>query len=218
MTALKSRANAICNALQRYNKYAAQLDPPHPSLQWEQIVEYSFLAEFGLLCETDGAVQAKCWANPAYRHASTQYFERQHANKETCRLNVEVGCLLTRIHDDAINYPLAISHLTMENPPLASELRHCWAHLQALNTHHLVHINQIQCLSGYTGPMSAGVHEGCIVPPQSPPFNYRPTLGEGTDEDEGHNDDQDLAEQQLEQIHDYIEGLDHHLIDSEIAA
>jgi hypothetical protein len=43
-------------------------------------------------------------------------------------------------------------------------------------------------------------------------------LGEGTDEDEGHNDDQDLAEQQLEQIHDYIEGLDHHLIDSEIAA
>ncbi|KAG0702485.1 hypothetical protein DFH29DRAFT_982330 [Suillus ampliporus] len=49
LTALKSCENAICNALQRCNKYAAQLDPPHPLLQWEQIVEYSFLAEFNLL-------------------------------------------------------------------------------------------------------------------------------------------------------------------------
>lgn len=193
------------------------MDPPRPSLQWEQIVEYSFLAEFDLLRETDGAIQAKRWANPAYRHASTQYFEQQRAYEEICRLNVEVGRLLTRIRDDAIDYPLAISHLTMENPPLASVLRCRWAHLQAVNTHHLVRINQIQRLSGYTGPMSAGVHEGRIVPPQSPPFDYRPTLGEETDEGEGHSDDRDLAEQQLEQIHDYIEGLHHHLIDSEIA-
>ncbi|KAG1832628.1 hypothetical protein DFJ58DRAFT_870250 [Suillus subalutaceus] len=198
-TVLKSCANAIRNTLQRYNKYATQLDPPHPLLQWEQIIKYSFLAGFDLLCETDGVVQAKHWVNPAYHYASTQYFEQQCANEEIRQLNIEVGHLLTRIRNDTINYPLAISHLTMENPPLASELRHHWAHLQALNTHHL-------CLSGYTGPMSAGVHEGHI-----------PTLGEGTDEGEGHNDDQDLAEQQLKQIHDFIEGLDHHLIDSEIA-
>ncbi|KAG1739375.1 uncharacterized protein EDB91DRAFT_1237491 [Suillus paluster] len=133
-TALKSRANAVRNALQRYNKYAAQLDPPRPSLQWEQIVEYSFLAEFDLLHKTVGMVQAKHWVNPAYHHASTQYFEQQCAYEEICQLKIEVGRLLTRIRDDAINYPLAISHLTMENPPLASELCCHWAHLQAVNT------------------------------------------------------------------------------------
>ncbi|KAG1798562.1 uncharacterized protein HD556DRAFT_1440267 [Suillus plorans] len=217
-TVLKSRANAIRNALQRYNKYAAQLYPPRPLMQWEQIVEYSFLAEFDLLRELDGTIQAKHWANPAYRHASTQYFEQQRANEEIHQLNVEVGHLLTKIRDQAIDYPLAISRLTTENPPLASELHCRWAHLRAINACHLLRIHQIQCLPGYTGPMSAGMHEGRVVPPQSPPLEYCPTLEEKIDEGEGHDNDEDLGQQQLEHIHHYIEGLDHHLIDSEVAA
>ncbi|KAG2032711.1 hypothetical protein BDR03DRAFT_873438, partial [Suillus americanus] len=61
-TALKTRATAIRNAIQRYNKYAALLNPPRAPLQWEQIVEYSFLAEFDLLRDSDSNIQAKRWA------------------------------------------------------------------------------------------------------------------------------------------------------------
>ncbi|KAG1844617.1 hypothetical protein DFJ58DRAFT_731138 [Suillus subalutaceus] len=34
--ALKTRATAIRNALNRYNKYAAELNPPRPPITWEQ--------------------------------------------------------------------------------------------------------------------------------------------------------------------------------------
>ncbi|KAH7904048.1 hypothetical protein BJ138DRAFT_1019678, partial [Hygrophoropsis aurantiaca] len=77
--ALKSRAPAIRNALARYNKYAELLDPPRLPLKWEQIVEFSFLAEFDLLRETDSQIHAKRWANPAHRLAAVQYHDLQRA-------------------------------------------------------------------------------------------------------------------------------------------
>lgn len=126
---LKTRANAIQNALNRYNKYAAQLNPPHPALQWEQIVEYSFLAEFDLLRETDSKMQSKRWANPSYHHASTQFIEQHRANEEIRRLNVEVGRLLTKIRDDGIDYPQAIAQLQSDDSPFAAELQRHWTHL-----------------------------------------------------------------------------------------
>ncbi|KAG2360955.1 hypothetical protein BDR07DRAFT_1288399 [Suillus spraguei] len=70
--AFKSHATAIRNALQCYNKYAAEMLPPCPLLEWNQIVKYLFLAEFDLLCDSDRQIQTKWWANPLYRQASVQ--------------------------------------------------------------------------------------------------------------------------------------------------
>ncbi|KIK37553.1 hypothetical protein CY34DRAFT_63315, partial [Suillus luteus UH-Slu-Lm8-n1] len=154
--ALKSRATAIRNALQRYNKYAAEMMPPRPPLEWTQIVEYSFLAEFDLLRDSDGQIQTKRWANPLYRQASTQYFDGVRAKEEVQRLNVEVGRLMTKIHDDAIYYPSAITALSAEDSPLASELSRQWDQLQSLNLWHRQRIRQIQSLRGYSGPLMPG--------------------------------------------------------------
>jgi hypothetical protein len=120
--ALKSRASAIRNALQRYNKYAAEMIPPRPPLEWEQIVEFSFLAEFDLLRDGDAQLHSKRWANPLYRQASMQYFDGMRAKEEIERLNVEIGRLLTKICDDAVYYPQTIATLAADDPPLASEL------------------------------------------------------------------------------------------------
>ncbi|KAG1876937.1 hypothetical protein C8R48DRAFT_745440 [Suillus tomentosus] len=192
--ALKSRANAIRNALTQYNKYGALLSPPRPPLQWDQIVEYSFLAEFDLLWETDGEIQSKSWANPSYRHASTQYFEHQRANEEIHRLNVELRRLLTKMQDDAIDYPHAITQLQSSDPPLAAKLQRRWTQLQFVNARHIWRIQQIMQLPGYSGPKNPGSH----------------------DREEGDRDDVELG-QQLEDVQAYIEGLDHHRVDLELA-
>ncbi|KAG1726444.1 uncharacterized protein EDB91DRAFT_1019027, partial [Suillus paluster] len=131
--ALKSCATAIQNALQCYNKYAATMMPPHPPLEWNQIVKYSFLAEFDLLHDSDGQIQTKRWANPLYWQASTQYFDGVHAKEEVQRLNVEVGHLMMKIHDNAIYYPNAITALSAEDSSLASKLSQQWDQLQSLN-------------------------------------------------------------------------------------
>ncbi|KAG1883668.1 hypothetical protein F4604DRAFT_1878921 [Suillus subluteus] len=123
--------------LVRYNKYAAKMSPACPSLEWEQIVEYSFLAEFDLLCDGDAQLQSKRWANPLYRQASMQYFDGMHAKEEIERLNVEIGRLLTKICDDAVYYPQTIATLTTHDPPLASELGRQWNQLCSLNLWHL---------------------------------------------------------------------------------
>ena len=36
-------------ALKYYNRAAALLDPPQPRLHWQEVVEYTTLAEFDLL-------------------------------------------------------------------------------------------------------------------------------------------------------------------------
>ncbi|KAG2052118.1 hypothetical protein BDR06DRAFT_888378, partial [Suillus hirtellus] len=48
--ALQQHSEAIQAALNCYNVQAAALVPPHPQLTWKDIVEYSFLGKFDLLC------------------------------------------------------------------------------------------------------------------------------------------------------------------------
>ncbi|KAG1860775.1 hypothetical protein F4604DRAFT_2035060 [Suillus subluteus] len=62
--------------------------------------------EFDLLRKTGTEIQTKRWANPSYRHASTQHLAHQQAKEEIRRLNVEVGQLCTKIWDDALDYPI----------------------------------------------------------------------------------------------------------------
>ncbi|KAG1870303.1 hypothetical protein F4604DRAFT_1881244 [Suillus subluteus] len=152
--ALKTRANAICNAIEWYNKFAARLDPPRPELTWEKIAEYSFAGEFDLLRETDEQIHAKHWASPANCQAAIQYFDVQRSKEELTRCNVEIVRLLTKMRDDEEDYAMSISMLQSTDPPLAAELDRRWTYLCNVNAGHHSHIRQIQQLAGYTGSFS----------------------------------------------------------------
>lgn len=208
--ALKSRATAIRNALQRYNKYAAEMMPPRPPLEWTQIVEYSFLAEFDLLRDSDGQIQTKRWANPLYRQASTQYFDGVRAKEEVQRLNVEVGRLMTKIHDDAIYYPSAITALSAEDSPLASELSRQWDQLQSLNLWHRQRIRQIQSLRGYSGPLMPGTRLGSAG---GISLVDDALADGGTAIDEDVDSEEPYDGERMQQVEGYIEGLEHHAAD-----
>ncbi|KAG1870566.1 hypothetical protein C8R48DRAFT_548618, partial [Suillus tomentosus] len=158
--ALKTRATAIRNALNRYNKYAGQLDPPRPPITWEQVVEFSQLAEFDLLRDTDNQLLHKHWAIPRNRQASAKYFDLQRSKEEIVRCNVEIARLRTKIRDDAIHFPAVIAQLRTSNPPLTMEVQRCWHHLRSMNAFHLSHIAQIEALPGYSGSRAAGMQLG----------------------------------------------------------
>ncbi|KAJ7786908.1 hypothetical protein B0H14DRAFT_2400086, partial [Mycena olivaceomarginata] len=98
--ALQARSVAIKNAISRYNTAAFALEPPAPSLTWDQVVEYTFLADFDFLRATDGELLNKPWSRPAYRLAMDSYFKILRAREEIVRLNIEIRRLVTWINDE----------------------------------------------------------------------------------------------------------------------
>ncbi|KAH7904520.1 hypothetical protein BJ138DRAFT_1138521 [Hygrophoropsis aurantiaca] len=201
--ALRTCATAIKNALAQYNTYAAQLDPPRPKLEWEEIVEYSFLGEFDLLRESGEHLQSKRWANPTHRLAAVQYFGKQRAEEEIARCN---------IHDDAIDMPKYISKIHTTNAPLATELRRRWKQLQSVNTQHLSWISQIQNLPGYSGPKGPGIRIGRSLSEGFLDNAVQPDDGV----DAGDNSDHDnLDSDRIGSIQDFLHGLDSHCVDNE---
>ncbi|KAJ7349571.1 hypothetical protein DFH08DRAFT_996667 [Mycena albidolilacea] len=98
--ALQARSKAVRNAIDRYNDAAMALDPPMPSLTWEQVVEYTFLADFDILRDTRVEVQSRPWTRPAYRLAMDTYFKIERAKEEITRLNIEIRRLVTWIRDE----------------------------------------------------------------------------------------------------------------------
>ncbi|KAG6809366.1 hypothetical protein H0H92_000527 [Tricholoma furcatifolium] len=98
--ALKARSQAIKNALERYNDAAATLTPPKSPLQWNEVVEYAFLADFDLLRECRQDIRERPWARPAARLAMDQYFRMERAREEIQRLNIEIRRVVTHMRDE----------------------------------------------------------------------------------------------------------------------
>ena len=80
--ALQARSQAVLSALDRYNKAAEMLSPPRPSLKWQDIVEYAFLADFDLLRDSHNDIQTRTWATPAGRLAMDLHFKMECAHEE----------------------------------------------------------------------------------------------------------------------------------------
>ncbi|KIK33658.1 hypothetical protein CY34DRAFT_18233 [Suillus luteus UH-Slu-Lm8-n1] len=117
------------------------------------------------------------------------------------------------MRDDAVDYPHAITQLQSSDPPLAAKLQHCWTQLRSVNARHIWRIQQIMQLPGYSGPKNPGSRVGRIDIVCASPYEAVP---HEQDREEGDGDDVEL-EQQLEDVQAYIEGLDHHRVDSESA-
>jgi hypothetical protein len=47
--ALKQRGKAIRTAIDKYNKLVSQMKPPAPTLDWKNVVNYTFISKFEIL-------------------------------------------------------------------------------------------------------------------------------------------------------------------------
>ncbi|KAJ7871910.1 hypothetical protein B0H13DRAFT_2236318 [Mycena leptocephala] len=98
--ALQARSKAVKNAIERYNEQAAAMDPLKPMVDWDEVVEYAFIADFDLLREGREDIRGELWAQPAGRRAMDQHFKLLRANEEIVRLNLEICRLVTYMVDE----------------------------------------------------------------------------------------------------------------------
>ncbi|KAJ7357924.1 hypothetical protein DFH08DRAFT_953129 [Mycena albidolilacea] len=72
---LQVHSKAIRATIDRYNEATGALNPPMPSITWEQVVDYAFLVDFDILRDTRAEIQLKPWTCPAYQLAMDHYFK-----------------------------------------------------------------------------------------------------------------------------------------------
>ncbi|KAJ7784074.1 hypothetical protein B0H14DRAFT_3095688 [Mycena olivaceomarginata] len=77
--------------------YAKSLQARSKAPHLEQVVEYTFLADFDILRDTRDEVQSRPWTRPAYRLAMDSYFKLCRAREEIQRLNIEIRRVVTWI-------------------------------------------------------------------------------------------------------------------------
>ncbi|KAG1861098.1 hypothetical protein DFJ58DRAFT_725792 [Suillus subalutaceus] len=87
---LQTRSAAIHTALNQYNTAALALTPPCRTLKWDKVIEYTFLANFDLLQDTQEDMSERPWATPAARQAMDLYFKMCRAKEEILHVNVEI--------------------------------------------------------------------------------------------------------------------------------
>ncbi|KAJ3871093.1 hypothetical protein F5051DRAFT_463852 [Lentinula edodes] len=65
--AMKTHSKSIQAAIKAYNEAAAALRPPHCIIQWEEVLDLTFLYKFDLLHDSREDIQERQWATPKNR-------------------------------------------------------------------------------------------------------------------------------------------------------
>jgi len=118
--ALQARSQAVRTALDRYNTAAEAMSPPRRTLQWQDIVEYAFLADFDLLRDSRNDIQSHQWATAGHL-AMDLFFKIEQAHEEIACLNVEIRRVLTYIIDED-NFLLTAQAVVQRTNPLLAHV------------------------------------------------------------------------------------------------
>ncbi|KAG2070456.1 hypothetical protein BDR04DRAFT_1018715, partial [Suillus decipiens] len=79
------------------------------------------------------------------------------AREEITRLNIEVCCLCTAIHDEEHHMLTIIQKLQVSDPHLCCELQHQHHSHAAINAMHCHCLNHIESLTAFSGVRGVGV-------------------------------------------------------------
>src|SRR5882724_5225129 len=120
---------------------ALALNPPHPKLTWVQIVEYTTIAEFELLCMGVWMTFA-IWSGPipGIVRPLSVISQLLHAQEENTHLNVEIKRLATWLIDEPLKLDSAIELCTQNDLLLAAAISNF--------AHECKHINRSLLLGG----------------------------------------------------------------------
>jgi len=144
------------------------LNPPRPSLSWEEVVEYAFLSDFDLLRDTRQDIRKRPWATPAGRLAMDGYFKLLRAKEEIVRLNVEIPRLATYMRDEEAYLQVKEEEVRAANPALACQIRLHRMEKSRYIEHHTAVLNDITSLKGYSGGPLFGTRRKATPLPTSP--------------------------------------------------
>lgn len=182
---LQTRCKAIQNAVNNYNKAAAELIPPRPSLDWTKASHYAFLEDFELLRDTRHNIRAM-----------KQCQRIKRARKEIFNCNIEVPRLHTHVLQESTQLLDRVTSLQAEGSPIAGAVGEFVVRRRRANAHILGRLQLIHELEGYTGLKEPGVRVGhsTTVPPQNRDQDQAAIVDGDADEDVDDLDDDDEAQ------------------------
>jgi hypothetical protein len=162
--ALKTRGKAIRSALDKYNRIAPLMEPPAPQLDWNQLMDYTFVSEFELLkySQSHKDVTTEPWSLPSNREMTTKYFKILRAKEEIFRVNIEARRLRTSIRDEHIMFERHIMRLRESQPLLAAEIRQQYVTRRHVNATHSHCLDAIEDLPEFTGIRGPGIRHGTV--------------------------------------------------------
>ncbi|KAI5986552.1 hypothetical protein EDC04DRAFT_2873517 [Pisolithus marmoratus] len=95
------------------------------TLQWEQVVEYAFLADFDLLQYMCEDISQCPWAHPTARFTLDTYFKMCQAEEEIEHLNIEICRVITYMHDEEHFLHTCEEKINNIHPALAHQVSQC---------------------------------------------------------------------------------------------
>ncbi|TRM56402.1 hypothetical protein BD626DRAFT_551558 [Schizophyllum amplum] len=209
--ALRTRAQAIKNAIDEYNKTAKLMRPPRRSVTWNDVLDMAALGEFELLQDTRQDITRLPWARADRREAMRLHYGLARAREEIRRLNVEIRRLITFMIDDFNSYRQAYYTVADSNAALAHEI---YVRLEYNNNVHsriARRLSDTAALPGFSGTLQPGTRKdgSCTQLPPSG-FGRQCTYAGWGEEDaeqntEGGMFDRDLPD--VEVVVDILERL-----------
>ncbi|KAF9049005.1 hypothetical protein BJ165DRAFT_1343532, partial [Panaeolus papilionaceus] len=199
--ALKARSQAIRTAVEEYN--AAAKSVKRSILTWDQVVQYTQLADFDLLSDTREDIRQREWAKSGSRTLLDQYFKIKGARDEIKRLNVEIPRLTTYIRDEEAFLSHHITALTETQPHLAHQIRLRLASFIRKNDVHITRLKGLLKLPGFSGTLNEGVSvEASQIPIRAPaiPISLTTRSSEMDSQEEAAEQEEDEQEQQAEEV------------------
>ncbi|KAJ6605731.1 hypothetical protein B0H10DRAFT_1820435, partial [Mycena sp. CBHHK59/15] len=148
---------AIKAALVRYNTAAAALPEPRPPLSWEAVVEYTFLADFDLLRDSNRVDPSqRPWALPAARLAMDNYFKICRAVEEIKRLNIEIRRVITHIRDEEAFLRQKEVETREIKPAISHQISIYQEERTRFNALHMARFRKLALSPGFTGTLIPG--------------------------------------------------------------
>ncbi|KAI5994770.1 hypothetical protein EDD15DRAFT_2195902 [Pisolithus albus] len=153
--ALKTRSAAIRAALSQYNAAAKTLG--RRTLEFDEVVEYAFLADFDLLRDMRQDISKCPWASPTARLTINTFFKLHRAEEEVVHLNVEICHVVTYLVDED-RYIRACEALYRDtHPALAHQISMYHGIHSRFTPSHLHSLEKISRLPGFSGTIAPGV-------------------------------------------------------------
>ena len=157
--ALQTRSQAIRSALDTYNAAAHALTPPRQQLEWKEVIEYAFLADFDLLRDARQDISHRPWATPAGRLAMDLHFKISRAREEIDRLDVEVRRVATYLRDEDCYLRYMEDKVRTSNARIAHQIRLHQLLRRRFHSHHKRRLREIARLPGFSGDIRPGISE-----------------------------------------------------------
>ncbi|KAG8705241.1 hypothetical protein FRC08_001757 [Ceratobasidium sp. 394] len=153
---INQREKAVRNALDRYNAVASRLNPPRPVLEFSDLTEHAYLANFDFLRYSEHGANEAEWSRPIHRRCTDSWQKVQRAKEEIDRLNVEIRRVWTHIRDEEAFLTQRYSAMKDSDPDLAFALHARMELAVRANQRVRRDLEAIAKLPGFTGKLEFG--------------------------------------------------------------